>query len=614
MKEDALGAAFERGLAGEQRRLLGQYYTPRPVAELLVALTLRAPPRALLDPGCGSGGLLLSAYGYMRWRWGMSHAQALGRLWGIERNPEAAALAVRNLRGLDVGEAVAPKISVGDFFAARAEEAPAWDCLVGNPPYLRSQNQDDLKGEGRGRLFAAAAAAGVEAHAKTDLFAFFIYHAAGLMRVGARLGFVTPASWLTADYAGPLQQLLTSGLRLRALVGSGVESFCPQVDMHTVLMIAERVAEGAAEPPMRFVTLKQRTIAQWTEGPGERWGRVSALARAIEGPGEGYEDAQLRVSLVPVGEEREALRAGPRVARNWSRVLRAPRSFARLCGSPAMTSLGQVARVSLGFKSLQNEFYYVDRSTVEQYGIEARFLTPVSRLGDLDGGRYMQGAGGPRFIFVCRASAAELVGTGALRYIEAMAERPAAQRRQGQAGGTIRSALAAQGGELWYGPKARAQAAHVWLRKAVGAVYAPLLFAQAGVVDQRCNYIEPLAGGWEPLAAVLTGSAFAYALEMEGAANLGGGALEASTSKLRGYPVFDPRRLAADEEATLVALGRAMWAEERPVRWGPGGSRPGPRLEALDAWLLARAQVAVTVAQLHEDLRAACEARVGAGR
>ena len=52
------------------------------------------------------------------------------------------------------------------------DPTPTWDCLIGNPPYVRSQQQDDRDPTIRRRLFAAAARAGVDAHAKTDLFAF----------------------------------------------------------------------------------------------------------------------------------------------------------------------------------------------------------------------------------------------------------------------------------------------------------------------------------------------------------------------------------------------------------------------------------------------------------
>ena len=136
---------------------------------------------------------------------------------------------------------------------------PHFDCIVGNPPYLRSQNQDNLDPKYRHQLFGSAAGVGIKAAPKTDLFAFFIYHSMRFMKPGSRLGFVTPASWLTSDYAVALQRLLLSDLRLVALVSSSAESFFPQVDVNAVLLVAEKVDRGQQSPDatLRFVNLKQ---------------------------------------------------------------------------------------------------------------------------------------------------------------------------------------------------------------------------------------------------------------------------------------------------------------------------------------------------------------------
>ena len=590
----------------DEQVLLGQFYTPPAVAALLVALTVTGERPTILDPACGDGALLRSAYDRLAAR-GLSHVELLRSLWGFELDPAAAEAAVRGL--CRPGEHAGPRIFTGDFFAREPDDPqfPRFDCIVANPPYLRSQQQDDLDPAYRQRLFLAAARAGVQAHAKTDLFAFFIYHALRFMKVGARLGFITPASWLTSDYASTLQALLTGELRLSAIVSSSAESFFSgEVDVHTVLVIAERVDPARADPDalLRFVALR-RSLAEFGEG------NIDALAREIRAATHSYADERVRVRVVPLAQERRALAGAPGVARNWSMHLRAPLAFDRLVAAPAFTPLAQLARVALGYKSLQNEFYYVDAATIAAHGIEPRFLEPIVMLGDLDGQRFLQRPLAARRVFMCRETEATLRGTGALRYIEAMAARPVAQRKQSGPARTIREVLAAQSGGLWYGPKARPHAAHIWLRKAANRVYSPLLFAQAAVVDQRCNYLEPAAGlPWELLAAVLTTSVFAYVLEVYGAASMGGGTLEAATTRLRTYPVFDPRPLAPEECAELLRLAGAVWTEERPLDWGAAELRPGPRLTALDAWVLARAGVDVSADQLHAELREACRTRL----
>jgi len=240
--------------------------------------------------------------------------------------------------------------------------------------------------------------------------------------------------------------------------------------------------------------------------------------------------------------------------------------------------LGHIANVNLGFKSLQNSFYYVNKATIESYGIEGRFLTPVVMLKDLRGSVYEQAPGAGLWLFNCKDKEADLRGTGALRYIEAMAIRSASDKKQAGKAQTIRTVLEAQSGGLWYAPKARPNRHHIWVRKAYNAVFAPFLFGKATLVDQRCNSVSPLGGvEWKELAAVLTTSLFAYSLEINGAASMGAGALEAPTTKLRSYPVLDASQLNPKMRKELVALAETVWGAEAPSIGPRRALSPAPR-------------------------------------
>lgn len=549
-----------------ERVLLGQFYTPRPVADLLVALTLDRTHTTILDPGCGAGELLLAAHAH----------SPRATLAGIDIDPEAAALASTRLPRAHV--------TTGDFFAA--PPVPTWDCILANPPYVRSQQQDDRDPAARARLFAAASAAGVDADPKTDLFAFFVYHALSVLKIGGRLGCITPATWLTSRYAATLQRVLTGPLRLTTIVASSAESFIPAVDIHTLLLIADRTPD-APPSPITFVTLRQ-PLSTFS---------APELAAEITNCQHSREDDRLRINITPP-------------PKHWSLHLRAPLSATRLFTAPAFTPLDALASVALGYKSLQNDFYYLDHATLAAHAIEPRYLEPIHMLGDLDGATYQQSHRPTRHIFLCRDPAP---ASGARHYIDAMADRPAARRKQTTTSQTIREALTAQGGPLWYAPKARPHAANIWLRKAIDGLHAPLLFATPAVVDQRCNSLTPIHDlPWELLAAVLTTTLFAYSVEVHGAASLGAGALEATTTHLRTYPVFDPRGLTPAEQAELTTLARAVWSHEAPIDWRH--ATPGPHLRALDAWLLARAAADLSPERLHADLRATCRARIAVAR
>ena len=278
------------------------------------------------------------------------------------------------------------------------------------------------------------------------------------------------------------------------------------------------------------------------------------------------------------------------------------------------TALSTIAKVSLGFKSLQNNFFYLNKATIDTFNIESVYLTPILMMRDLDGKAYRQKVEPSLWLFNCRASKADLRGTGALRYIEAMADRPAAEKKQTDTskGLTIRAALEAQGGGTWYAPKARPNEHHVWLRKAFDGVFSPFVFETAALVDQRCNSLAPEAGyEWEEVAAVLTSSLFAYSLEINGSASLGAGALEAPTTKLRGYPVLDLSKLKAAERKQLVTLAKTVWKKEQPIDWSKSPDvAPGKCLQDLDEWIIGIAGKSISLNRLYTDIAEVCHSRI----
>ncbi len=284
----------------------------------------------------------------------LPHKELLSILWGFDLSPFATELAVINLYRQNMAEFQNfPRIVPGNFFdrapgrivkfpAAQitwgdapdkmSVPIPKFDSIVGNPPYLRSQNQDDLDPDYRQQLFLAANKAGIAAPPKTDLFAFFIYHATIFMKPKSRLGFVTPTSWLTADYAASLQKVLLGKIRAVTILTSSAESFFPQVDVNALLLVAERVSDeddGREDSLIRFVTLK-RPLTKLIEGKGEYWDRVTRLVDRLEDEPRSIESEDMRIKIVSARAEQEALALEPAKPRNWSKYLRAPLSYYEL--------------------------------------------------------------------------------------------------------------------------------------------------------------------------------------------------------------------------------------------------------------------------------------------
>ncbi len=124
---DLFGLAYERFFPEVFKARHGQFFTPRPLVELMADLVgLRAGER-VLDPTCGSGSFLVAA-----------HARGAD-VDGIEVDPELVGLCRLNLklhgadpravRGADLFRA--PDLFSGGVF----DEDDRWDVVLANPPF-----------------------------------------------------------------------------------------------------------------------------------------------------------------------------------------------------------------------------------------------------------------------------------------------------------------------------------------------------------------------------------------------------------------------------------------------------------------------------------------------
>jgi type I restriction enzyme M protein len=122
-----LSMVLIRHFARAEGRRGGQYYTPPPIVDLLVALV--APVHGVVyDPACGSGGLLLRAH---------AHAAGPTQLIGQEINPSAWRLArlSANLRNIPIDLGARPE----DTLNVDLHPGLCADRILANPPFNLAQ-------------------------------------------------------------------------------------------------------------------------------------------------------------------------------------------------------------------------------------------------------------------------------------------------------------------------------------------------------------------------------------------------------------------------------------------------------------------------------------------
>jgi type I restriction enzyme M protein len=135
-----MGYIFEeliRRFSEQSNETAGEHFTPREVIRLMVnlllgpdedVLTTPGTVRTVLDPACGTGGMLTEAEEHIR-----SHnPDATVKVFGQELNPESYAICCSDMmiKGQD-----ASNIKFGDSFRDDGHKYQTFDYLLANPPF-----------------------------------------------------------------------------------------------------------------------------------------------------------------------------------------------------------------------------------------------------------------------------------------------------------------------------------------------------------------------------------------------------------------------------------------------------------------------------------------------
>jgi len=211
----------------------------------------------VLDPACGSGAFLIAAFDYLQAEYtrannqlaalrdGQSELFDLDRhilthnLFGVDISPESVEIAKlalwlktartdRPLNDLDANlrrgnSLVSPAPDLLPAIAADAFdwrtafpqvfEAGGFDCVVGNPPYIRQEWLGPCKAafEREFRCYAGTA----------DAYLYFIERGLDVLCPGGRLGFITSGTFSNANFAAPFRAWLPTAARFLCSVNFG---------------------------------------------------------------------------------------------------------------------------------------------------------------------------------------------------------------------------------------------------------------------------------------------------------------------------------------------------------------------------------------------------------
>lgn len=377
---DVIGQIYQRIIPADERHELGQYYTPPDVVDLITRLTVRSGDDVVMDPGCGSGGFLVSAYKRLRdlKNDGASHQQILNQIKGIDINRFPAHLSAINLALQDLSQETRDvSVEINDFFLveptghitfesgvgiAGTEEGMGQielgqvDAIVGNPPYIRQEQIQD-----KARCRRHLDRVGADLGERSDIYSYFFTHGTRFLKEGGRLGFITSDRWLSVGYGEELQDFLLDKFKIKAVVNFSRQQFDLAL-ISTVVVILERCSDREERDAnlVRMLQLKGKKQA----------GDIIDLLKEEQDPNQLIETDDHR--LVALNQ------SDLRGQRKWARYFYAPSVYWTLNSEADLTPLEDVASVSRGLSTGANDFFYFEeKDDWEEWGIDERFISPL---------------------------------------------------------------------------------------------------------------------------------------------------------------------------------------------------------------------------------------------
>jgi len=214
---------------GQENRLAGEFYTPRPVIRFIVDVIDPQISETVYDPACGTCGFLAEAYEYMR-RQEQTHKdyETLQRstFFGHEKKPIPALLGLMNmvLHGV-----MAPQIRRRNTLEENIRNvSERFDVVLTNPPFGGTENAQIQQN------FPVKANA-------TELLMLEHIMKKLKARDGARCGMVVPEGTLFRGGAfATVKQELLENFNLFMVISLPPGTFAPYSDVKTGLLFFER--------------------------------------------------------------------------------------------------------------------------------------------------------------------------------------------------------------------------------------------------------------------------------------------------------------------------------------------------------------------------------------
>lgn len=329
----------------KRQKRFGAFYTPDTVAEFLAKWAIRTKDDFVLDPGSGEGIFMKKAAERIQ-SLGLSPVSSKKHVFGIEYDKMPFEKLKKEFKGFNVVNSsffkISPHTSIRNSF-----RVPLVDAVVGNPPYIERHR---LVGAKSIQQKIIKSNLGLDHHAVTDVYVYFLIHASRFLKKNGRLAFIISDSWLNMNFGRALKEFLLRSYKITAIVGFEERVF-EEALVRAVLILVEN------SPPKNnrvlFIRLRNH----------HDLGKVNSVLNKRKSTN--------KISVMDM----EQRRLDPNDS--WGVYLKASPQYFEIISDSTVTPLRELASVGIGIQTLKNDFHMFDAEKIEELQLEKEFFEQV---------------------------------------------------------------------------------------------------------------------------------------------------------------------------------------------------------------------------------------------
>jgi adenine-specific DNA-methyltransferase len=333
----------------KSRKLRGGYYTPKSITEFISRWAIRDKDDIVLEPSCGDGTFIDSIFSRLL-ELEADKPSLSSQVYLIEHDPLEAKKAISRFKGYGI-KASNSRFFVGDFFEYCTTHLSGnvnFDCIVGNPPFIRYQ---DFPEEQRALAFSLMAKAGLKPNRLTNIWIPFLIASTLLLKENGRIGMVIPAELFQVNYASETRRFL-SEMYNNLLIITFRKLIFPDVQQEVILLLGEKNSKSHH---------------------GIKVIEIDSLADIAE---------------VDIRLQHSSIKTLNHTTDKWTQYFLENHEIdllRKLKTNPAIPLVGEYVNVDVGVVTGQNQYFVLSQETVREFKLEKHVKRIIGRANHIKG-------------------------------------------------------------------------------------------------------------------------------------------------------------------------------------------------------------------------------------